>query len=59
MLELGNWYRAEGMYDEAISHYKVAYQLSGQKASIKEVLDETIAEKAQKIEEEQRLNENR
>lgn len=54
MVELGNWYRAEGDLDTAISHYEVAYELSGKDIAIKAVLDQLRNERAQQIEENER-----
>jgi len=46
MVDLGNWYHEEGMLDEAISHYEVAWQLSGNNEAIKAVLDDLRKERA-------------
>lgn len=37
---LGQWYEQQGKFTEALSHYGVAYQLSGQDPSIKQTMDE-------------------
>ncbi len=39
LYRLGEWYEENGQYEEAMSHYQVAYQLSGKDASIKQTMD--------------------
>jgi len=44
LIRLGDWYRQEGDYERAISHYKVALQLDPENMALKTLIEETQAQ---------------
>lgn len=46
LVRLGQWYEANGQYDEALSHYHVAKQLSPDDSSIDQLISEAQAAQA-------------